>query len=158
MPNFYRVGRDIIYGKGFGAKHWAGAIVFSKDAIYICPNASQAAVMSGFDAGAAAAGLFGAIGGAIAGAAAKKTTASTTWKDHVKDISELPPAVTGDPDWPLGVKKRPAIVIQRDAVEKIEKKGSRILVTAHGEVFKLGLKFFGRSKAVTAIRDLGWSI
>ncbi|MCW0221130.1 MAG: hypothetical protein OJI67_22565, partial [Prosthecobacter sp.] len=109
-------------------------------------------------AGAATAGLFGAIGGAIAGVAAKKTNDTTTWKDHVKDISELSAAVTGDPDWPLGVKKRPAIVIHRDAVEKIEKKGSRVLVTAHGELFKLGLKFFGRSKAVTAIRDLGWSI
>jgi hypothetical protein len=157
MQNFYNVGRDIIYGKGFGAKHWAGAIIFSKDAIYVCPRASHAAVMIGFDSGAAAAGMFGAIGGAIAGTAAKKND-SASWQANVHDISELPKSVTGDPDWPLGVKKRPAIVLHRDAVEKIERRGSRVIVSAHGEVFKLGLKLFGRGKAVAAIQNFGWAI
>jgi hypothetical protein len=158
MPNYIKIGRDIIVGKGFKAKHWAGPVVFGSDAIYICPNASRAAVVAGLDSGAVGLGLFGAVGGAIAGLAKKGSDAPATWKNYIVDLPDLPAETLSDPDWPIRRKKRPVIVLRRDQIEKIERAGSKLLVSTSGETFKLGLKFFGRAKIITSLRGLGWSL
>src|SRR5580765_7517997 len=90
MKHYVKIGRDIIVGKGWGAKHWSGPVVFGQDAIYICPNASQAALIQGWDSGAAAAGLLGAIGGALAGAVRKQDKAQPSWQGQVVDLRDLP--------------------------------------------------------------------
>jgi anti-anti-sigma regulatory factor len=68
----------------------------------------------------------------------------------------LPESTTSDADWPTRRKKRPVILIHRAEVDRIDRSGSRILVKAHGEIYKLGLKLFGRSRALSAIKELGW--
>jgi hypothetical protein len=156
--NYIKVGRDIIIGRGFSAKHWSGPIVFGRDAIYICPNASEAAVLAGMDSGAAAGVLFGAIGGAIAAAMGKAGPAQPDWTDCVVDLLSLPSEALASSDWPVRKKKRPVIVLDCAAVQKIERKGGRLLVTFRDETFKLGVKFFGRGKVISAVRDLGWQI
>jgi hypothetical protein len=158
MPNYIKIGRDIIIGKGFSAKHWSGPVVFGRDAIYLCPNASQTSVMMGLDSAAVAAGAFGAVAGAIVGLQQKPSDAQPTWKSQVVDLRNLPPEVINDPDWPLRKSKRPVIVLKRAVVEKIERDGGKFLVTSCGDTFKLGLKLFGRSKVADVVRELGWQI
>jgi len=158
MPNYIKIGRDIIVGKGLSAKHWSGAVVFSRDAIYICPNTSQAALTLGLDSGAAAAGILGAVGGALVAVARKQGDAQPSWKSQVVDLRDLPPEVISSPDWPVRKGKRPVIVLRRELVEKIERDGGKLLVTSCGETFKLGMKLFGRSEVVGVLRELGWQI
>jgi hypothetical protein len=159
MLDYIKIGRDIIVGKGLSAKHWSGPVVFGRDAIYICPNASQVAVIQGLDSGAAAAGMMlGAIGGALAGAARKQGDAKPSWNSHVVDLRELSPDVTGSPDWPVRKAKRPVIVLRRELVENIARNGGKFLVSSCGDTFKLGMKLFGRSKVVATVRYLGWQI
>lgn len=158
MQNYVRIGRDIVVGKGFSAKHWSGPVTFSRDAIYICPNISEAALLMGFDSGAMAGGLLGAVGGALAGAAQKRKNVQESWKSCVVDLQSLPSEVLSHPEWPVKKKKRPVIVLRRDLVEKIERAGGKFLVSSGGDTFKLGMKFFGRSKVVSAVQELGWQI
>ena len=158
MGNYIKIGRDIIVGKGWSAKHWSGPVVFGRDAIYICPNVSQAALIQGWDSGAAAAGTLGAIGGALAGAIRKQGNAQPGWTSQVVGLLELPPEVINSPDWPVRKRKRPVIVLRREMVEKIERQGGKFLVSSCGETFKLGMKLFGRSKGAATVRDLGWPI
>jgi hypothetical protein len=159
MPDYVKIGRDIIVGTGFNAKHWSGPVVFGRDGVYICPNASHSAVVAGFDSGGAALGmLFGAVGGLIAGLASKGSQAQTTWKDRIVDLPDLPADILSSPDWPVRKKKRPVIHLQRDQIEKIARVGSRLQILACGETFKLGLNLFGRGKVVATIRELGWPV
>jgi hypothetical protein len=158
MSTYIKIGRDIIVGKGWSAKHWAGPVVFGHNAIYLCPNVSQAALMQGWDSGMAAAGMLGAIGGALAGAVQKKGDAQPTWQSQVVDLGDLPPEVVNSPDWPVRKSKRPVIVLRRELVEKLERQGGKFLVTSCGDAFKLGIKLFGRSRVVATVRDLGWSV
>jgi hypothetical protein len=158
MKHYVKIGRDIIVGKGWGAKHWSGPVVFGREAIYICPNASQAALIQGWDSGAAAARMLGAIGGALAGAVRKQDEAQPSWQGHVIDLRDLPQDVINSPDWPIRKSKRPVIPLRRELVEKIERDGSKLLVSSCGDTFKLGMKLFGRSKVVATVRDLGWQI
>ncbi len=159
MPNYIKIGRDIIVGKGFKARHWSGPVVFGRDGVYICPNASRWAVESGFDSGAAAIGMvFGAVGGAIAGIASKGTTVQTSWKERIVDLPKLPAEILSSPDWPVRKKNSPVILLPRDQIEKVERVGGRLQILACGETFKLGLRFFGRGKVIAAVRDLGWSV
>ena len=160
MSNYVRIGRDIIVGKGWSAKHWAGPVIFGRDAIYICPNASQPALMAGIDSGASA--MFGAVGGAVgaalAGAVLKKGEAQSGWQSQVVDLGDLPSDVLNGPDWPLRDSHRPVIVLKRESIEKIERAGGKFLVAAHGDTFKLGMKLFGRGKVVETVRGLGWQV
>lgn len=158
MQNYVKIGRDIVVGKGFSAKHWSGPVTFSRDAIYICPNASEAALLMGFDSGAVAGGLPGAVGGALAGAAQKRKNSQEAWKSFVIDLQSLPIEVLSHPEWPVKKKKRPVIVLTRDLVEKFERAGGKFLVSSGGDTFKLGIKFFGRSTVVRAVQELGWHV
>src|SRR5258708_4273690 len=129
MSAFVKIGRDIIVGKGFAAKHWSGAVIFGREAIYICPNATQTAVMQGLDSGAmAAAGILGGalgglIAGAVAGATKKNLASQANWKRQVIDLCDLPTEVRENPDWPLRERKRPVILLTRESVDKIERRG-----------------------------------
>ncbi len=158
MKHHVKIGRDIIVGKGWGAKHWSGPVVFGRDAIYICPNASQAALIQGWDSGAAAAGMLGAIGGALAGVVRKQGEAQPTWQSQVVDLLDLPPDVINSPDWPVRKSKRPVIILRRELIEKIERAGGKFLVSSCSDTFKLGMKLFGRGKIVKTVRDLGWQV
>lgn len=158
MPSYIKIGRDIIVGKGLSAKHWSGPIVFGRDAIYICPNASQTAVMQGLDSGAVAGVMLGAIGGALAGVARKQSDGQPSWKTQIVDLPDLPPDVTNSPDWPVRKRNRPVIILKRELIEKIERDGGKFLVSSCGDIFKLGMKLFGRRKVVGTVRDLGWQI
>jgi len=158
MPRYIKIGRDIIVGKGLTAKHWSGPVIFGREAIYICPNASQVSVMQGLDSGPVAGGVLGAIGGVLAGVARTQGDARPSWKSQLVDLRDLPPDVTNSPDWPVRKSKRPVIVLRRELVEKIERDGGKFLVSSCGDTFKLGMKLFGRSKVVGTVRDLGWQI
>src|SRR5258706_6977469 len=97
MKHHAKIGRDIIVGKGWGAKHWSGPVVFGRDAIYICPNASQAALIQGWDSGAAAAGMLGAIGGGLAGVFPKQGEAQPTLPSPRGGLIGPPPDVVHRP-------------------------------------------------------------
>jgi hypothetical protein len=158
MSQYIKIGRDIIVGLGWSAKHWSGPVIFGRDAIYICPNASQAALIQGRDSGAAAGEMLGAIGGALAGAVRTAGDAQPSWKSQVVDLRDLPPDVVNSPDWPVRRSKRPVIVLRRELIEKLERNGGKFLVSSCGDTFKLGMKLFGRSKVVATVRELGWQV
>lgn len=159
MQSYVKVGRDIVVGKGFSAKHWAGPIIFGRDAIYLLPNdVSVKALKAGYDSASAAAGVLGGmIGGAIAGTMQAKAKTKPTWQEHIAELKELSPNVRTSPDWPVKSDKRSVILIKRTDISKIVRSGSRLIVEAYGDIFKLGLKLFGRGKALDAVKNLGWS-
>jgi hypothetical protein len=160
MKSYFKIGRDIVVGKGFSAKHWAGPIIFGKEAIYLLPNdVSVKSLRAGYDSASAAAGMLGGmIGGAIAGAMQSKGRSKPTWQEHIVQINELPQNVLLNPDWPIKKGKRPVILIKKSDIEKFERSGGKLLVEAYGDTFKLGLKLFGRGKAIETMRSLEWSV
>ena len=159
MKQYRKVGWDIIVGTGFAAKHWSGAIVFSADAIYVSPNARFEAIANGYDSGIASAGaMFGLLGRAMVRLTRRHSQGNPEWMRHLTDVMNLAEAVTMHADWPLKRKKRAVIIIRRADVATIQKVWGRIVVTAHGNMYRLGLKFFGRTGAVRAIREMGWDI
>ncbi|MGA1796307.1 MAG: hypothetical protein ACMUIL_10665 [bacterium] len=160
MKSYFKIGRDIVVGKGFSAKHWAGPIVFGKEAIYLLPNGvSVKSLRAGYDSASAAAGMLGGIiGGAIAGALQGKDKSKPTWQENIAEINKLPPEVLSDPDWSMKKGKRPVILIKKDDIDKFERSGGKLMVEAYGDTFKLGLKLFGRGKAIEAMRNLGWAV
>jgi hypothetical protein len=159
MPNFVKIGRDIVAGKGLSAKHWAGPVVFGRDAIYACPNITRWLLMQGHDSSASMAGaLFGLAGVAVTSILQQSTKSENGWKDWVVDSTDLPRDVTSSPDWPVKKMDRPVIVLRRENVIKIERKGGKLLVDSCGGRFGFGLKFFGRSEAVAIVQKLGWHV
>lgn len=158
MTEYKKIGRDIIIGKGFSAKHWSGPVVFSSQAVYLCPNASLAQVQLGVDSAALVGGLFGAVGGAIAGTVSRLPKESRRWSQQVIDMRELPVAILTAPDWPVRKRKRPVITIPRTEVQTIQRKGGRLLFEALGGTFVLGMSLFGRTRIVADVRSLGWQI
>jgi hypothetical protein len=159
MASFVKIGRDIIVGKGLSAKHWGGPVVFGRDAIYACPDITKWLLLQGHDSAASVAGAaFGLVGALVAGAAQRSTRSEDGWKSWVVDSMDLPTEVTGSSDWPLKKMDRPVIVLKREHVTKIERKGGKFLVESCGGTFRFALKFFGRSDAVAQVQQLGWQI
>jgi hypothetical protein len=156
MQNLIKIGRDIIIGTGLAAKHWAGSVVFGRDAIYVLPSASRISIMAGSDSAAAGAGaLLGIVGHVLAAGLPK---GSQHWKACALDLQDLPREVTGDPGWPATGLWRTVIVLERAHVSGIERKGGKVVVEAFGERFKFGLKLFGRGRIIRGVQDLGWRI
>ncbi len=159
MKRYLKVGRDIIVGSGFAAKHWSGAIVFSADAIYVSPNLRLESAANGDDSGTASAGfMMRLLFGVDVPISIPPSNPKPEWMSHLTDVMNLSEAVTKHADWPLKRKKRAVIIIQRADVATIKKVRGRIVVTAHGNTYRLGLKLFGRSNAVRAIREMGWDV
>lgn len=116
-------------------------------------------VVDGLDSAAAAAGAVGPIiGEALACLARNQGGPQPSWNSQLVDLRDLPSDVVSSPDWPVRKRKRPIIVLRRELVESIEREGGKFLVSSCGDTFKLGMRFFGRSKVVGTVRDLGWQI
>jgi len=83
---------------------------------------------------------------------------SPRWQEHVITLSNLPPEITSNPEWPIKKGTRPVIVISRGDVDRIEHSSGKIIVDAYGVTMKLGIKLFGRSSIVNNIRQFGWNL
>jgi len=80
------------------------------------------------------------------------------WRAQVVPLQDLPHDVTSSPDWPVNGAHRPVIVLKREHVSGIRRKGSNLLVQCGEEQFAFRLKFFGRGKALEELRSLGWTV
>jgi hypothetical protein len=73
------------------------------------------------------------------------------------DYAQLPSAIVEHPDWPVPRQKGKVIVIPRDSIDRVESDfwGTYDLVCGE-TIYCLGLNFIGRSKALGALKELGW--
>jgi hypothetical protein len=185
MANSVKIGRGLVVGKGLGALRWGGPVVFDGEAIYACPNVTRQLLVQGQDETPSTAGVFfgamglaagyglsrgqkalsaalGVVAGlvvrAVVGALQKSAHSEDGWKSWVVDYTDLPREVTGSSDWPLRKLDGSVIVVSRGDVNRIERKGGKLLVQTGGGTFRFALKLFGRSGAVQSVRQLGWQI
>ena len=80
------------------------------------------------------------------------------WRAHVVPLQDLPSDITSNPQWPVNGAHRPVIVLKREHVTGIKRKGTNLLVQCGEEQFSFRLKFFGRGKALEELRTLGWAV
>jgi hypothetical protein len=80
----------------------------------------------------------------------------------VTTVATLPDSVTSHPEWPKNiVSKRRVIVVPRGAIHEIRRPGlgGQIVLETEQERFSVGLKFFGKKKTLSWLReDLKWPI
>ena len=158
MPAFVKVGRDIIVGRGLRAKHWAGPVIFGSQAIYVCPKTNHAAVV---EVQACPTSIAGAMFSGLASVAPPDEGSSTSgfnWRAHVVPLQDLPHDTTSSPDWPVNGAQRPVIVLKREHVTGIKRKGANLVIQCDEEQFVFRLKLFGRGKALEQLRAFGWTV
>ncbi len=157
MRNFVKIGRDIVIGTGFSARHWTGQVVFGRNAVYACPNTTTISLRGGEDSTAHVAGAaFGIIGLIFAAVLGKKAGGPAKWKDAITNLRDLPREVTSCVDWPVNRTVGPVIQLNRSDITSVKQKGARILITCWDETFSFGLKWFGRADALRLLHELGW--
>ena len=158
MPAFVKVGRDIILGRGLRAKHWAGPVIFGLQAIYACPKTNHAAVV---EVQACPTSIAGAMFGGLASVETANDESANigfNWRAHVVTLRDLPREITSSPDWPVNGAHRPIIVLKREHITGLSRKGANLLVHCREEQFAFRLRFFGRAKALENLRALGWAV
>jgi hypothetical protein len=158
MPAFVKVGRDIILGRGLRAKHWGGPVIFGAQAIYACPKTNHAAVVEVQACPSSIAGAMFSSLSSIEAAADEAANTGFNWRAHVVTLRDLPREITSSPNWPVNGAHRPIIVLKREHVTGINRKGPTLLVECGEEQFAFRLKLFGRGKALENLRALGWAI
>src|SRR3974390_1798130 len=135
MPAFVKVGRDIILGRGLRAKHWAGPVIFGAQAIYACPKTNHAAVVEVQACPTSIAGAMFSSLSSIEPAGDEPANGGFNWRTHVVMLKDLPPEITGSPDWPLSGAHRPVIVLKREHITGISRKGPTLMVHCGDEQF-----------------------
>ena len=80
------------------------------------------------------------------------------WRAHVVTLRDLPREITSSPDWPVNGAHRPIIVLKREHITGLSRKGANLLVHCREEQFAFRLRFFGRAKALENLRALGWAV
>ena len=133
-------------------------MIFGLQAIYACPKTNHAAVV---EVQACPTSIAGAMFGSLAsveGAGGESADIRFDWRAHVVTLQDLPREVTSSPDWPVKGVHRPIIVLKREHVTSISRKGPTLLVQCADEQFAFRLKFFGRAKALENLRALGWTV
>src|SRR4051812_38126398 len=94
-----------------GAAIWEGPVVASADAIYLV----QVRPVSAIDEVGRSFGLVGGLGAAAAQSVTGPRRSVSTCR-----LSELPPTVRNDPDWPRVRADDPAVlVVPKDAIDSI---------------------------------------
>lgn len=158
MPAFVKVGRDIILGRGLRAKHWGGPVIFGAQAIYACPKTNHAAVVEVQACPTSIAGAMFSSLSSIEPPGDEPAHTGFNWRAHVVMLQELPREITSSPDWPVKGAHRPIIVLKREHITGINRKGPALMVHCSDEQFTFRLKLFGRGKALENLRALGWAL
>jgi hypothetical protein len=133
-------------------------VIFGLQAIYACPKTNHAAVVEVQTCPTSIAGaMFGGLS-SIEPAKDESPDSGFTWRKHVVMLQELPREITSSPDWPVSGAQRPIIVLKREHITSISRKGPTLVVQCGDEQFAFRLKLFGRGKALANLRALGWAV
>ena len=135
-----------------GAAIWEGPVVASADAIYLVQVRPVSAIG---EVGRS----FGLIGGLVA-AAAQSVTGSRRSVSTCR-LSELPPTVRNDPNWPRArADDSPVLVVPKDAVDSIRhpRFSNELRFTAGGEKILIGYRLFQGAKVRRFLSEAGWKL
>lgn len=80
------------------------------------------------------------------------------WRAQVVMLQDLPREITSNPEWPVNGAHRPVIVLKREQVTGIQRRGPTLLVQCSDEQFIFRLNWFGRGRALESLRALGWAV
>jgi hypothetical protein len=76
------------------------------------------------------------------------------------DLADLPHEITSDPDWPVKQSQGPVLILPRKAIQSIRYsfwQWGIFLQTADLE-FRIEPPFFGRTRVLNWLREVGWGI
>lgn len=133
-------------------------MIFGVHGIYACPKTNHAAVVEVQACPTSIAGaMFGSLS-SIEAAADEPANTGFNWRAHVVTLQDLPREITTNPDWPVNGAHRPIIVLKREHITGISRKGPTLLVHCGDEQFTFRLKLFGRGKALENLRAMGWTV
>lgn len=158
MPAFVKVGSDIIIGRGLRARHWAGPVLFGAKAIYACPKTNFETVVDVQPRSTSIAGAMFGGPSRIESAGSASAAAGFNWQAHVARLQDLPTEVTTDQDWTVTGLNRPVLVLKREHVTELRRAGGNLIVQCGEEQFAFRLRWFGRGKALEAVKALGWMV
>jgi len=145
MQQYQIIGTSFMTGRGGSTKMNFGPVVASRDAFYLVVNISHNQAMFG---------LLGGIVDRLEGSPQDLQSVTVT------TVGELPEEVTAHPDWPRKiVAKRNVIIVPRSMIREIRRPGlgGQLVLETDAERFSIGLKLFGKRKALSWLReDMGW--
>ena len=146
MPEYVTLGRRFRVLRHRAASEWVGRVIASRHAFYLFVEAWPSWWADDWDSGATADVWNGLAGDAI--------------KRPGTPLSRLG-EVAGHPDWPLrGVTNDSVVVIPRHDVERVRLTRwawrATLDITTPEQTYFVGLRLFGRGRALRQLREWGW--
>jgi hypothetical protein len=156
IPNYMKISSTgIRIGKKVSGLHSAVSIA-SADAFFLVVGKN--AFRAGMEIGG---GALGALLGIALGRLGKRKPLIEAGSKLVETtVEDLPDDITGDPDWPAGIREGPVIVIPREAVVSVRYSFWQWGIFVQTEKVELRIEppFFGRRKVLAFLREAGWDL
>lgn len=145
MPRFVTLGREF----RFNGNDYRGHVVASAEAFYFVIDPH------GMTYGG---GLLGAAFAAVK----EHFNALGADTSYTRDLSQLPAAISGDPDWPVRQKQGTMLVVPREAVFKIRFPwlwlDNRVCISADRMEVSAVFNILRRGKIRRLLADVGWTM
>jgi hypothetical protein len=150
MQEYMKISRAFHLGTGI-SRAFSGAVVACARGFYLVVG--ENAMRSGFVHGG------GPVGALVADFIERRLTPPEFAPGVVvMDLADLPPDVSGHPDWPVRADQGPVIVVPRAAVQSLRYsfwKWGIFVRTATLEI-RFEPPLFGRKKMFAFLREAGW--
>jgi len=147
MPKYKVIARSFRFGRNVHEGDYYGPVIASRDAFFLVIDQTPAEA------------YLGAVGGLVGALIAMAVSGGVNKQHDVLqfDYRELPRRITEHPDWPIRRKKGPVVVVPRQAVDRIRYAYFGTYDLECGDrVYRIGLKFFGRSAVMKFLNGAGW--
>lgn len=144
MPRFLILGHEF----RFNRNDFKGPVIASADAFYFVINKYGLADGTG---------ILGGLLTCLNEHLGKKTSAN----DYMRDLAELPPEITQDPDWPIDQPFGPVLIIPRSVIVAVTVPrfwlNNRVYVCADGLEVSVVYNLFRRGKIRRFLAEIGWT-
>lgn len=135
----------------FNNNDYGGSVVASAEGFHFVIDPNRSRMQGG-----------GLIGAALSVVAQHYASQSATASCYAGQLSELPPEIVHDSDWPVRQQTGHVLVVPREAVERVRIPwfwlDNRIYITTADSKFSTVYNWFRLKKIRNFLTDLGWEI